>query len=270
MKRSSALLLPLCSALVCASSALAAPPPPQPITVHHPQGTLRGFTALRGPDGKIIGYGDLAQVARATTVTDHLTFHFRDGSLDDETTVFSDRGTLRLISDHHIQTGPSFPKPMDVLIDVPHGRVTSHVKDKEGKDQVNTDQLNLPPELANGLVSLIVQNISPDAPLTKVPMLVMAPKPRIVTLDIAPRGEDTYTFFGSTRKCLHFDIKIDIGGVAAVIAPIIGKQPPDIQVWIVGGDAPSFLRSQSQFFEDGPIWSVEFSSPDPPAESAQK
>ena len=58
-----------------------------------------------------------------------VVFHFRDGSLDDETTVFSQRGTFRLISDHHIQRGPSFPKPIDVFIDAVTGKVTSHAED---------------------------------------------------------------------------------------------------------------------------------------------
>jgi hypothetical protein len=261
MKCLSALPFALCLAF-SGSAALAAPPPTDTIPVRHPQGTLRGFLAMRAPDGHIIAYGDLAQVARATTVTDHLTFHFRDGSIDDETTVFSAHGSFRLISDHHTQTGPSFPKSMDLLIDVTHGRVVSHTKDKDGKDQEHTDQLALPANLANGLVSLVLQNINPNAPITRVPMLVTSPKPRIVTLEITPRGEESYSLLGNKRPCLHFSIKIDIGGVAGVIAPIIGKQPPDIQVWIVGGDAPSFLREQGQSFEDGPIWTVEFSSPD--------
>jgi len=41
-------------------------------------------------------------------------FTFKDGSVDDETTVFSQRHTFRLISYHHIQKGPSFPHPMDL------------------------------------------------------------------------------------------------------------------------------------------------------------
>ena len=41
---------------------------------------------------------------------------FHHGDFDDETTVYSQRHTFQLISDHRIQKGLSFPHPTDVLI----------------------------------------------------------------------------------------------------------------------------------------------------------
>jgi hypothetical protein len=254
------LAAPACLLACLLASAAAA----EPIPVRHLEGSLRGFLSLRGPDGRIVAAGDLAQVARGSTVTAHLVFHFKDGSLDDETTVFSERGDFRLISDHHIQSGPTFPKPMDLFIDVPHGRVVSRTKDKDGKVEVHTDQMRLPADLANGLIALVVKNIAPGAPLTKVPMLVLAPRPRLVTLAISPHGEEPFTLLGSPHQGLHYDIKIELGGVAGVVAPLVGKQPPDLQMWIVGGDAPTFLREQGPFFQDGPTWTMELASPDWP------
>jgi hypothetical protein len=236
----------------------------QSIPVRHLEGSLRGFLSLRAQDGHIVAAGDLAQIARGSTVTAHLVFHFRDGSVDDDTTVFSERGAFHLITDHHIQRGPSFPKPMDLFIDVPHGRVVSRSKDKDGKDEVRTDQMRLPPDLANGLISLVVKNIPPQTPLTKVPMLVLAPKPRLVTLAISPHGEEPFTLLGSPLQGLHYDIKIELGGVADVVAPLIGKQPPDLEIWVVGGDAPTFLREQGPLFQDGPTWIMQLASPDGP------
>ncbi len=247
----------LAAALACSVSA-------QPIPVRHVEGTLHGFLCLRAQDGHIIAYGDLAQVAHGSTVTDHLVFHFRDGSVDDETTVFTERGTFRLISDHHIQQGPSFPKPMDVLIDVPHGQVTSHSKDKDGKDEVRNDKISLPPVLANGMIGLVAKNINPDVE-TKVPLLVMAPKPRLITLAFNSSGEDPYTFLGARRKDLHFHIQLQLGGLTGTVATLIGKHPPDLDMWIVGGDAPTFLGEQGPFFQDGPIWTMELASPELPA-----
>jgi hypothetical protein len=54
-------------------------------------------------------------------VTSRLIFRFRDGSIDDDVTVFTQRRVFRLVSDHHIQRGPSFPKPLDFLIEMPSG-----------------------------------------------------------------------------------------------------------------------------------------------------
>jgi hypothetical protein len=235
----------------------------QPVPVRHVEGTLHGFLSLRAQDGHIVAYGDLAQIARGNTVTAHMVFHFRDGSVDDETTVFTERGTFRLIGDHHTQQGPSFPKPMDLTIDVVHGRVTSHAKDKDGKDEVQTYSLSLPPDLANGMVGIVAKNIGTNVE-TKVPMLVMAPKPRLITLAFDGVGEDPYTFLGSQRKGTHFHIQLQLGGVTGVVATLIGKHPPDIDMWILGGDAPTFLREQGPFFQDGPIWTMELASPDWP------
>jgi hypothetical protein len=84
------------------------------IPVRHPQGSAHGFLALKTVKGIIIATGDVTQVTHGDRVTSRVTFHFRDGSLDDDTTVFSQRRVFRLISDHHIQRGPSFPKPSDI------------------------------------------------------------------------------------------------------------------------------------------------------------
>ena len=248
----------LTAALACSASA-------QPIPVRYVEGTVRGFLSLRAQDGSVVAVGDLFQTVRGDRVTAHLMFRFKDGSMDDDVTVFSQRGTFRLITDHHVQTGPTFPQPMDLLIDVPHGQVTSRSKGKDGKDEVKTHQMTLPPDLANGLVSLVVKNIRPETLETKVSMLVATPELRIVKLAISPRGEDSFMLLGSQRKALHYNIQIQLGGVTGVVATLIGKHPPDLQIWILGANAPTFLREQGPFFQDGPIWTMALASPDWPA-----
>jgi hypothetical protein len=42
--------------------------------------------------------------------------------------------------------------------------------------------------------------------------------------------------------------KIQIGDVAGLVAPIAGKQPPDINVWILEGGAPAFVKSEGPLF----------------------
>ena len=54
------------------------------------------------------------------------------------------------------------------------------------------------------------------------------------------------------------------------IAKLIGKQPLDTSVWILGGDAPSFVRSEGQFYQDGPVWRIELASPDYPRAAAAR
>ncbi len=223
----------------------------EPVPAHHPAGTLHGFLALTTEQGQVLAVGDLIQIVRGNRVTAHLSFHFKDGSLDDETTVYTQRGVFRLVSDHHIQRGPYFPHPIDTMIDVAKGTVVTHSLGKDGKDEVSTDRVKMPADLYNGLVPAVIENVSPDAGETKVSMIVATPKPRLVTLDIMPQAPQTFYLAGVARKSSVYEIKLELGGIAGVIAPIIGKQPPNIFIEILGGELPAFLRETGPLFEDG-------------------
>jgi hypothetical protein len=154
--------------------------------VRHVEGTIHGFLALRSKEGHVLAVGDLFQVVRGDRVTSRLLFRFKDGSVDDETAVFSQRGNFQLITDHHIQKGPAFPNPLDLSIDVRSGQITVRSTGKDGKKEVKSEHLALPPDLVNGLILSITKNISPETPETKVSMVVASPKPRLVKLAISP------------------------------------------------------------------------------------
>jgi len=233
----------------------------EPVPVRHVEGTLHGFLALRSQEGQLLAIGDSTQTVHGDQVTSQVVYRFKDGSIDDETTVYSQRSTFQLISDHHIQKGPSYSHPMDMLIDTRRGTVTSRSVGKDGKETVTTDPMQLPPDLANGMVLTITKNLLPDTPETTISMVVAAPKPRLVKLVISPRGEEPFSMLGSTRKAMRFEIRIELGGVAGVVAPLIGKQPPHIQIWFVEGPAPGFVKERGPYFEGGPIWTIELASP---------
>ena len=96
----------------------------EPVAVRHLEGEVHGFVVLRTLDGAIVADGDSLQVAKGDRVTSRLVYHFKDGSVQDETVVFSQRGHFRLISDHLVQKGPAFKHPMDVSVDGATGMVT--------------------------------------------------------------------------------------------------------------------------------------------------
>jgi hypothetical protein len=225
------------------------------------EGTVHGFLALRSTEGRMLAVGDLFQVVRRDRVTSRLLFRFKDGSVDDETAVFSQRGNFQLIADHHIQKGPSFPQPMDLSIDVPSGQITVRSTGKDGKEEVKSEHMDLPPDLANGLILVIAKNIQPETVETKVSMVVASPKPRLVKIAISPHGEESFSLAGSHRKAMHFVLKIELGGVAGIVAPLIGKAPPQIQIWIIGGIAPAFVREEGPLYQGGPIWTIQLTSP---------
>ncbi|HEY2473095.1 MAG TPA: hypothetical protein VGI45_35270 [Terracidiphilus sp.] len=233
----------------------------EPIRVKHPEGTLHGFLSITTEEGQVLAQGDLINIVRGDRVTAHLTFHFKDGSIDEETTVFMQRGVFRLISDHHIQRGPYFPHPLDMTIDVQKGLVVTRTTGKDGKDEVATDHMKMPADLYNGLVTPVIKNLNPDAPETKVSMIVPTPKPRLITLAINPQVPGKFELAGSSRKALVYEIKIELGGIAGVIAPVIGKQPPNISMWIESGEVPAFLRETGPIFEGGAVLSINLIGP---------
>ena len=232
----------------------------EPVAVRHIEGTVHGFLVLRNTEGKPIASGDLIQVVQGNRLVSTLTFRFKDGSVDEETTVFSQRGKFRLLSNRRVQKGPSFPKPMDVSINASTGQVTvRYVED--GKQKVETEHLDLPRDLANGLMLTLLKNLPVDAGETKVSYIAATPKPRLVKLAITRQGEETFWAAGARHRAMRYAIKVELGGLTGVVAPLLGKQPEDIHVWILGGKAPAFVRMEGQFYQGGPVWTIELTSP---------
>lgn len=235
--------------------------PAEPVPVRYVEGTLHGFLVLRAEDGHQVAVGDLTQVAHGSRITSRLVFRFKDGSLDDDTTVYSERGRFQLISDHHIQKGPFFPHPIDLSIDAHTGEVTSRPAGGDSKQDVQVEHMDLPPDLANGLLLAITKNLQPESGQAKVSMIVASPKPRLVKLAISSAAEDSFSIAGQWRKARRFDVKFELGGVTGLVAPLVGRQPPDLHIWILEGPAPAFVKEQGILFEGGPLLTIELTSP---------
>lgn len=231
------------------------------VAVRHTEGLVHGFLVLRTLDGTILANGDLNQVARGERVTSKLTFRFKDGSLQEETAVYSQRGNFRLLSHHLLQKGPAFKRALDLATDGSTGQVTVRYTDDEGKEKVISDHLELPPDLANGMVLTLLKNLGPKVSAVTLSMVVATPKPRLVKLAITSEDEDLFSVGSSSRKATRYAIKIEIGGVSGLVAPLVGKQPPDTHVWILGGTAPAFVKSEGPLYQGGPIWRIELVSP---------
>lgn len=239
------------------------------VPVRHPEGVVRGFLALRSAAGAVIANGDLIQFTRGDRVTSRLVFHFKDGSLQDETAVFSQRRQFRLLTDHLVQRGPSFPRPHDISIDATSGRVTVRHRDKK-EEKVIDERMELPSDLANGMMVTLLKNISRGVPSTTVSMLFATPKPQLVKLVITPLGPEPFSVGRASYKATRFNVKVEIGGLKGVLAKLFGKQPLDTSVWILGGEAPGFVRSEGQFYQDGPVWRIELASPEYPRASGAR
>jgi hypothetical protein len=229
------------------------------VAVRHTEGDAHGFIVVKTLQGNTLADGDMTQVAHGDRVTARLTLHFKDGSIHDETAVFSERHNFRLLNYHLVQKGSAFPHPIELSIDGSTGQVTVHYTDK-GKEETSTDRIKLPPGMANGLVPILLKNISDSGPTT-VSMVAATPKPRLVKLEITPKGDDPFSIGRSSRRATHYVVKVEIGGVDGAMASLLGKQPPDTHVWILGGEVPAFVKMEGALYLGGPTWRIELACP---------
>ena len=228
----------------------------EPIAVKYPQGSAHGFLEIRTTGGQRIAMGDYMQTVRGPRVVNRTIFHFFDGSIDDETTVFTQNKVFALVSDHHVQHGPAFPDPIDVRIEAKTGQVTSITPD--GKRVV--EHFDLPADLANGLPPNLLLNISPEVSETRVSYVAPTAKPRLIHISIRPAGELHFRVGGTARKATDFVVHVEAGGLAGMIAPLIGKQPRDFHIYIMQSTPPAFIREEGQFYLGGPVWRVQQTS----------
>jgi hypothetical protein len=232
-----------------------------PVAVRYKEGLVHGFLVLSTMDGVAIAVGDLTQLAHGDQVTSQLAFRFKDGSRQEETTVFSQRGNFRLISYHLMQKGPAFKNASDLSVTCATGQVTVRYTDDDGKEKVASEHMALPPDLANGLIPTLLMNVRAGTPQMEFPVVVAAPKPRLVKIVVNARGAEPFSLAGYSREAVHYIAKVEIGGVAGVVAPMVGKQPPDSQIWILGGEAPVFVKAETLSYMGGPMWRTELVSP---------
>ena len=230
------------------------------IPVRHTEGLIHGFLLVLTFEGKALADGQMTQDAQGDRVTNHLIFRFKDGSIYEDTTVFSQRGTFRLLSDHLILRGPSFKQPMDTLIDASAGQVKVRYTDDRGKEKVIAQRMELPPDVANGLLLTLMKVIKPSVPRTTVSMVATTPKPRLVKLAILPQGKEPFTIGSFRHEAMHYVVKVEIGGITGFLARLMGKQPADTHIWVLGGEAPAFVKAEGPFYVGGPIWRIQLAS----------
>ncbi len=96
-------------------------------------------------------------------VTNELVLHFKDGSLYEETYVFTQQRIFHLVAYHLVQRGPAFKRGIDMSLDVAKGQFTNRYTDDDGKEKTVTESFSLPSDVANGLVTTLLNDIGDRA-----------------------------------------------------------------------------------------------------------
>ncbi|RPI50807.1 MAG: hypothetical protein EHM55_20485 [Acidobacteria bacterium] len=249
-------LSPLAGSVVCLLLSWPAFLAGEPVAVRVAERAANTPLVLRSLSGTALATGESIQTVRAGQVTSRVVFRFTDGSLHDETCVFSQNDVFRLLSYRLSQKGPSFRWALDMTIDTQTGRVVVRHADRAGEEEVEDEKLDLASDVANGMMVTVLKNLGARAQAT-ASFVAATPEPRPVKLAISSAGSEPVSLAGSSGRAAHYVIKAEIGGLAGVLAPLVGRQPPDTHVWILEGASPSFVKSEGPLFYGGPIWRIE-------------
>jgi hypothetical protein len=237
--------------LLCSAGLEAAP-----IPVRFAEGVARGFLSIRSPDGAKLAEGDLLQVPRATGIESRLIFHFQDGSLYDETVVFSQQRVFTLLRYRLVQRGPAFPKTLEVSFDRKTGQYEFRSREgKEAHEEHLSGRLELPPDVYNGMMAMLLKNLPRGAGDT-IHIVSFTPKPRLMKMHLTPAGEAAVRVGDQLRQTTQYLVKPQLGGFYGFLATLTGKELPVFRYWILRGEVPAFVKFEGPFFMGGPTWRV--------------
>ena len=245
------------AAVACALIAVVAPTAAAaPVAVHLKEGNARGFILLETLAGEVLAHGELRQDTVGDLIKSRLMLQFADGSRYDETVTYSQHRVFRLESYKLIQRGPSYPET-DVAFDRKSGRYTAKVAPSKGAAQESASgTLELPPDVYNGMALTIIKNL-PAGSGVAGRLAVFTPKPRLIEMGIAQESSGTVKLGPSTLPVTPYLVKLEVGGLTGVVATVIGKDPPDLRYWVVGGaKVPAFGKFEGAMFLNGPVWRI--------------
>jgi hypothetical protein len=250
------LLLAL-SAVLCAPPAAA-----DPVAVRFTEGVTHGFLALHTPERGFVASGDLLQVVQpGGAVESRMRFRFKDGSVLDETVVFSQERVFTLLSYRLLQQGPVFGEDTEISMERKTGtyRVKTSARDG-GKEAVLDGTLTLPPDTYNGMVLNVAKNLRKGATET-IHIVAFTPTARLVQLEVSPVGEHQVLVGDLAKSATHYIFKPRPGAWLTALSTLLGRMPPDSHAWIVTDEVPAFVRYVGPLHSMGPVWHLELTSP---------
>jgi hypothetical protein len=233
-----------------------------PVPVRFAEGVTHGFMLLHTVEGALIATGDLLQVVgRGGAVESRMVFRFNDGSMFDEAVVFNQQRFFTLQSYRLSQHGPAFSDDTDISFERKLGkyrvRTTRHT---DGRQDVIEGNLELPPDVYNGMVVTVAKNLTKGAGET-VHIVAFTPAPRVIELEVAPAGEHKILVGKLTKTAVHYTFHPKLTGWLKLFATLSGRLPADYNVWIATDDVPAFVRFEGPLNPTGPAWRIQLTSP---------
>lgn len=254
------LLVAALATLVGACLLAPVPAAAAPIAVRYAEGVTHGFLVVRSADGETLAEGDLLQVAKPEGVDARLVFRFRDGSLHDESVIFTQQKVFTVQRYHLIQRGPTFPQELEVKMERKTGRYEARSRKSGDEPETAAGELDMAPDLYNGMLIYLLKNL-PKGTTETVQNAVFMPKPLVIQLELTAVGEETVMAGDRKMEATHFVVTPKLGLVRGAAAALLGKTPPNYHCWVVTSGAPAFVAIDGPLYTGGPIWRIETVSP---------
>jgi hypothetical protein len=231
------------------------------VPVRFAEGVSHGFLQLCTADGALIASGDLLQVVRGGRVEKRMVFHFKDGSVFEEAAVFTQQQVYTMQSYRLVRRGPVFSEDAEISMERATGKYRVKTKaHKDGREEVLDGSLDLPSDVYNGMVITVVKDL-PKGASEIVHYVAFTPTPRLIQLELVPAGEHRVLVGQLEKTAVHYLLKPRLGIWLKFFATVLGRVPPDDNVWIVTDEVPAFVRFEGPLFTTGPIWRIELTSP---------
>jgi hypothetical protein len=229
-----------------------------PIEVRLVEGTAHGLMLVRSVSGDIVGHGDFLQAVHSDRIESRLVLHFKDGSRHDETVAFSQQRVFTLLTYRLVQRGPSFPEALEAELDRKAGSYKVH-STRGGKDEASSGSIELPPDMYNGMVPMLLKNLAPGASET-IHIVAFTPKPTLIQLEMVPAGSQRLQSGDLARQATRYALKPKLGAARRLFATLLGKAPVDQECTILIEDVPAFVRCDGPLYLRGPVWRIEITS----------
>ncbi len=232
-----------------------------PVSVRFGEGATRGFLMLRNTEGILLAQGDLLQNYRSGIVESRMVFRFKDGSVYDETVLFTQQSVFTMQNYRLAQRGPAFAEDMEISLERGSGKYRVKTKPRKGgREEVLEGILTQPPDLYNGMVLTIAKNL-PKGTSETIHIVAFTPSPRLIQLKLVPAGEHKVLVGELTKTAVHYVLKPQLGIWLKLFATLLGRVPPDNHAWIIAEETPAFVRFEGSLHPTGPIWVVELTVP---------
>jgi hypothetical protein len=235
-----------------------------PVAVRFAEGVTHGFLMLHPPDGGLIASGDPLQILRAGKIESRIVLVFKDGSLLDETVVFTQQGVFAMQSYHLVQHGLAFAEDTEIsLLRASEEYSVKTKSHKDGREETVAGTIALLPDVYNGMVFTVVKSLSGGVSAI-VHLVAFTPKPLLIELAVASAGEHPMAVGQLTKTATDYVLKPHVGAWLDLFAKVLGRMTADYHVWLIADGAPAFARFEGALNPTGPVWRIELTSPNGP------